>query len=377
MDTLLAKLSEQQVLLEKQKNALTPADEEEIHVQGSDSSSNSARVLTPVSDGFENVTHGADRPNDDDTIELSAAKLARLKKELDAANDQIARQKHELERTRANIPSADKISGTSFQRELNTRPNIGERSASTSQANLNASSRPIGTRAEQWPLNEDARSESSDVMSGMIFNSPNQPWATPARTPFNAGSSTSNNQTQGLTWGQPGARPWSNRAVGATVAPLIIPQQPHLQQRVFSGPSSPMSSIDSRLVNEYNPFPGNGGLRRSNTQNNRNSSNHQSNRNNGWDLFPGAMSTMDNPSLSTHASAAFQSIGMFPASAQYQPRPIGTPLSPTAEEFRTTQPSATPWNVAVSTLILFVNSCLQYSSLQLHRDQPTLHPWSR
>lgn len=363
--------------MEKQKNALTPADEEEIHVQGSDSSSNSARVLTPVSDGFENVTHGADRPNDDDTIELSAAKLARLKKELDAANDQIARQKHELERTRANIPSADKICGTSFQRELNTRPNIGERSASTSQANLNASSRPIGTRAEQWPLNEDARSESSDVMSGMIFNSPNQPWATPARTPFNAGSSTSNNQTQGLTWGQPGARPWSNRAVGATVAPLIIPQQPHLQQRVFSGPSSPMSSIDSRLVNEYNPFPGNGGLRRSNTQNNRNSSNHQSNRNNGWDLFPGAISTMDNPSLSTHASAAFQSIGMFPASAQYQPRPIGTPLSPTAEEFRTTQPSATPWNVAVSTLILFVNSCLQYSSLQLHRDQPTLHPWSR
>lgn len=353
MDTLLAKLSEQQVLLEKQKNALAPADEEEVHVQGSDSSSNSARVLTPVSDGFENVTHGADKLNDDDTMELGAAKLARLKKELDAAKDQIARQKHELEQTRASIPSVDKTSGTSFQRELNTRLNTGDRSASTSQAILNASSRPTGTRAEHWPLSEDARSESSDVMSGMIFNSPNQPWATPARAPVNTGSSTSNNQTQGLTWGQPGARPWSNRAAGATVAPLIIPQQPHLQQRVFSGSSSPMPSIDSRLVNEYNQFPSNGGLRRSNTQNNRNSSNHQSNRNNGWDMYPGAISTIDNSSLGTNASAAFQSIGMFPASAQYQPRPIGTPLSPTAEEFRTTQTSVTPWNVAVSTLILF------------------------
>lgn len=350
MDTLLAKLSEQQVLLEKQKNALTPADEEEVHIQGSDSSSNSARILTPVSEGFENVTHGADRPNDDDTVKLSASEMARLKKELDAAKDQIARQKHELEQTRAGIPSVDKHSGVSFQRELSTRPNMNERSASTSQANFNASSRPIGTRADQWPLNEDARSESSDVMSGMIFNSPHQPWAIPARAPFNAGSSTSISQTQNLTWGQPGARPWSNRAVGATVSPLIIPQQPHLQQRGFSGPSSPMSSIDSRLVNEYNQFPGNnGGLRRSNTQNSRNSSNHQSNRNNGWDLFPGALSSVDNSSLSTNASAAFQSIGMFPASAQYQPRPIGTPLSPTAEEFRTTQPAATPWNVAVST----------------------------
>ena len=349
MDTLLAKLSEQQILLEKQKNALTPADEEGLQAQISDSSSSSA-VLTPVSDSFHN-SPSADGANDDDTIKLSAAEMARLKKELVAAKDQIARQKHELEKTRGNTDTKalDKTNAPSSQHELYTRHDIGERSSAIGQHNFNAVSRPVGTRVEQWPINEDARSDSSDTMSGIIsggvLNSHQHMWPTSTRSTFNANVPAPVNQQlqpPGLTWGQPGARPWGNRA---TLAPLTIPQQPQAHQRVFSGPTSPVSTTEVPFFpNTYWP---NGPPRFGRTQTGRSSSNHQPNRNNGWDTFAGGISPVDNVNLGTNSTTAFQSMGLYPAAAQYQPRPIGTPLSPTAEEFRTTQPSATPWNAAV------------------------------
>lgn len=359
MDNLLAKLSEQQILLEQQKNALAPANDEETQHQNGGSSS-SSDLLTPATDSFSILgsTDGTD--NGDDTIKLDPVEMARLKKELDAAKDQIARQKQELDQTRVKVQTQTQTqaaAGSSFQRGLNSRNDTGERPSTTGFSNFSAGARSFGARQDHWPLSEDARSDCSDALSAGVFNNTSQNvWAASTRPAFNPGVSASANQQfqqQGSTWGQPGARPWSQRAAAADLTQLIVPQQSNVQQRIFSSPASPISSNDGRMMHDYNHIPGGGGMRRSNTQSSRNSSVYQHHRNNGWDMFPGslspgALSPMDGVSLSMNATSAFQSMGMYPASVQYQPRPIGTPLSPTAEEFRTAQPSATPWNAAVS-----------------------------
>lgn len=347
MNDLLAKLSEQQILLEKQKNALTPANDQEAQGQNGDSSSSSV-LLTPATERFS-VTDSPDG-KDDDTLKLDAVEMARLKKELDAAKDQIARQKQELDQTRGNAHALGQTISSTSHRDLSARNDAAERPSTSGIGSFNAGARPIGTRQEHWPLHEDARSDSSDAMSPGVFNSAQNMWSASTRPNFNAGASAPVNQQfqqQGATWGQPGARPWSHRAAASTLPPLIVPQQQHVQQRIYSGPASPISSSDGRMMNDFGQFPNGGGIRRSNTQSSRSSSLYPQPRNNGWDMFPG-IPPIDGVNLAMNPTSAFQSMGLYPATMQYQPRPIGTPLSPTAEEFRTAQPSATPWNAAVS-----------------------------
>ncbi|MCJ1424169.1 hypothetical protein MMC29_002056 [Sticta canariensis] len=347
MNDLLAKLSEQQILLEKQKNALTPASDQEVQGQNGDSSSSSV-LLTPGTERFS-VTESTDGNDDDETLKLDVEEMARLKKELDAAKDQIARQKQELDQTRGNIHTLGQATSSSSHRDLSVNNDAGERPLTTGVASFNGGGRPIGLRPEHWPMNEDARSDSSDAMSPSAFNTAQNMWSASTRPTFNTGASASVNQQfqpQGASWGQPGARPWGHRAAATTLPPLIVPQQQHMQQRIYSGPASPISSSDGRMMNEFSQFSNGGGIRRSNTQNSRSSSLYPQPRNNGWDLFPGGISPIDGANLGMNPTSAFQSMGLYPATMQYQPRPIGTPLSPTAEEFRTAQPSATPWNAA-------------------------------
>ena len=349
MNNLLAKLSEQQILLEKQKNALTPAMDQEAQGHNGDSSSSSV-LLTPATERFS-VTESVDEENDDDTLKLDAVEMARLKKELDAAKDQIARQKQELDQTRGNGFALGRTGTSSSNRDLNTKIDASERPSTSGAASFNAGVRPIGTRHDHWPLTEDARSDSSDAMSPRVFNTTQNMWSASSRPTFNAAASvpvSQHFQQQGATWGQPGARPWGHRPAATALPPLIVPQQPQTQQRIYSGPASPISSSDGRMMNDFSQFPNGGGIRRSNTQSSRNSSLYPQPRNNGWDMFPGGISSIDGVNLGMNPTSAFQSLGLYPATMQYQPRPIGTPLSPTAEEFRTTQPSATPWNAAVS-----------------------------
>ncbi|MCJ1466656.1 hypothetical protein MMC07_005276, partial [Pseudocyphellaria aurata] len=342
MNDLLAKLSEQQILLEKQKNALTPANDQEAQGQNGDSTSSSV-LLTPATEHFS-VVESADE-TDGDTVKLDAVEMARLKKELDAAKDQIARQKQELDQTRGNIHVLGQNKNYSSHRDLTARNDAGERPS-------NNGARSVGTRQEHWPMNEDARSDSSEAMSPQVYNTAQNMWTSAsASRAFNAGAPAPVNQPfqqQGATWGQPGARPWGHRAAATTLPPLIVPQQQHMQQRIYSGPASPISSSDGRMnmMNDFSQFPNGGGLRRSNTQSSRNSSLYPQARSNGWDMFPGGISPNDGVNIGMNQTSAFQAMGLYPATMQYQPRPIGTPLSPTAEEFRTAQQTTTPWNVA-------------------------------
>ena len=343
MDGLLAKLSEQQAILEKQKNTLTPKQNDKGQPK-EDSSPGS--VLTPVSDSLSKTLSGDEQlkstSSQPDTLEM-----VRLKKELDAAKNQLARQKIELDQNRATKNTFNQVTGHSSGADLPPR----YETSNVHHASFNPATRATTIRQDNWSHNEDARSELSDAVSAGAYTTTQNIWSSPARSAFNAAPSIHSSQPfqpPSTTWGQPGARPWNHRGISSAMPSLIIPQQQHIQQRNYSGPISAIPTNDVRTFSDYNQFQGGSGLRRSSGQNTRNNPILPLQRNNGWDMYSGSMGTLDGVNAAINPNAAFQPIGLYPNSLQYQPRPIGTPLSPTAEEFRTSQASTTPWNAAVS-----------------------------
>lgn len=346
MDGLLAKLSEQQAILQKQKNTLTPKQNDKGPPKKEDSSPDSV-LLTPVSD-TRSKTQSGDEQVKSTKPPTETLEMVRLKKELDAAKNQIARQKKELDQNRATKQTLDQVttshsSGAEFQPRYET--------SNVHHASFNPASRATAIRQDNWSHNEDARSELSDAVSAGPYTAPQNIWSSPARPAFNAATSIHSSQPfqpPSTTWGQPGARPWNHRGVGPALPSLIIPQQQHIQQRNYSGPLSGISASDVRTFSDYSQFQGGAGLRRANGQNTRTTSLIPLQRNNGWDMYSGGMGALDGVNAAINPNTTFQPMGLYPNSLQYQPRPIGTPLSPTAEEFRTSQASTTPWNAAVS-----------------------------
>ena len=340
MDTLLAKLSEQQALLEKQKNEVSAQDDKDSAI-GNGESSTSSVLLTPASESLTDE-HSSESKKMEEPLEIGAGEMARLKKELDAANNQIARQQEQLDQTRVSKKPVTTIVSPAYK---------------TDKQNLfSPSGRFKSSRQDSWRINDDAQSDISDAMSTGTYN-PSNIWSPSSRANMNSTIPGVNYPQASTNWGQPGARPWNHRVLGTALPAPMLPQPQHLQQqRTYSGPASPASGSDARGLNEYGHFqPSSGvGLCRPNTHGNRATSFYPQPRNNGWDMYTGGVGGVEGINLGMGPSTAYQSAGMYPASMPYQPRPIGTPLSPTAEEFTTSQSSVNPWNAAVSHLHIFV-----------------------
>ena len=330
MDSLLAKLSEQQALLAKQKTMLPTKGDDESHAK--EGSSASSTLLTPASESFS-CTNTADTAKDeDDKLRIDASEMARLKKELDDAKNQIARQKQELDQTRVIKHTFDQAVGPPSEVALSPKTDV------TDPTNLYVTSnRPLGVVQGHW-RNDDARSDGSDAVGP--FNAVPNAWSGPSRPGFNTAVQPDSG------WGQSGPRSWGQRGmVNALSPPVLVSQQPPTQQRNYSVPVSPVSGGGSRGINEFAQFNQARSFAQMNARDNRNAPPYQ--RGNGWDVYTGGPGPMDGMNIGGMSpGSTYQSLGMYPSA--YQPRPIGTPLSPTAAEFRAGQASANPWNSAVS-----------------------------
>ena len=329
MDSLLAKLSEQQALLTKQKTTLTTKGDDESHAK--EGSSASSALLTPASESFSYTNTANTTKDGDDKLRIEASEMARLKKELDDAKDQIARQKQELDQTRVIKHTFDQAMGPPSEVALSPRTDITDPTNA-----LMTSNRPLSAIPGHW-RNDDAHSDGSDVI-GPFSAVPNA-WSGSSRPSFNATVQPDSG------WGQPGPRTWGQRGIGSALSPpVLISQQPPIQQRNYSVPVSPVSG-GGRGINEFGQFNQARGYGQMSTRDNRNGPTYQ--RGNGWDVYTGGPGPMDGMNLGGMSpGSTYQSLGMYPST--YQPRPIGTPLSPTAAEFRAGQSSANPWNSAVS-----------------------------
>ncbi|KAI9840507.1 MAG: hypothetical protein M1837_001567 [Sclerophora amabilis] len=318
MDQLLAKLSQQQDLIEQQRQALTSGDDQE-------SSSDGSMHFTPATDSVRSTP-----PDHGNEPKSEVNELARLKQELYAAQYKIAKMDQELSQTRITKHTIDQALGSPSEIDLPFRSKCPEQPVKNLQANANAPTRPFGGRRDSWMAMDDARSEKSDPVSVGPFNQSSAIWGVSGDPKY---------RDAAKNWGEESAGPWSGRGLS-----LGLQTQPPLSRGFPSAPPQG-STTDAQYVNNVNQIQASQPVVRSNLQAGRGSA-PPFNQRTGWPTYPAGASASEGMGTAPNTS---HSAGMIPGPVAYQPRPIGTPLSPTAAEFTASQATANPWNAPPST----------------------------
>lgn len=376
MDNLMARLSEQSALLDKQKKALASTDNDNTNLnlpfRDYDTSSSESIQITPASDKF--VTTPTTDPDMSVTMP-NAAKMLRLRKELEAAKNKIACMDQELHATRIAKSTLDQAMGTPSETDYNHyKGNVTEQTISKLQNALNASTRSNAGRQDNWPLKEDARPETSEALSKGAFNRGQGIWGNEMRQGFALNATAPVNQQYPAPmndWSNNSARPFYNDNMNVGMNPqAFAPAQ--TQQRSSSG----HSHVDNfrgntQFLNEPAHFPLDQGLRRGINLPSRPGSSFEP-RYNQWGSYPASIASTDKAGgLSpTLAPLTFSSLGMYTQAnpITYRPCPIGsmgTRLSPEAAEFSVDAMTPTPWNTQVNQGSLLANALTN-----LNLDQP-------
>lgn len=344
---ILTKLSEQQVLLEKQKKLLVgnnavPGAHAEVDETSSASLPPSTTESLIMADGSQ-----CDAKN----IEMS--EVLRLKQELLAANSKIALQEQELAQTRVIKHTLDQALGPPSEADFGGRE-ITEQTISHLQNAFNASNRSFNQFQDSWNGQEDAQSDISDALSAGAYNSARGFWVPSAQPVFgmNVNAPVTDKTycepfpSASSSAGQEPSRFWTGSSPNAG-SPSRSSLHPN---RVLPGTSPGPCNVDTRLSGEQARFLQGPGLgpRRAVAQVNRAGSCFPT-QNSPWGMF--AAGPAGNPvprSPANRQYGPYQQFGMYPV-LPYHPRPVGTPLSPTATEFTSTNSSVASWgNSSVS-----------------------------
>ncbi|KAN0072566.1 Armadillo-type fold [Elaphomyces granulatus] len=342
---ILTKLSEQQILLDKQQSELLNNNvRSAIH---EDNGSSAASPVTPAT--AESIAVSA--PTDREGNRVDPAEMLRLRQELQAAKSRLALQEQELAQTRV-------IKHTLEQLGPETDLGGPEQTINNMQSAFNASARAF-SRPDSWNVQDDARSDISNALSASTYNRTRGLWPPYSQQAFGFNANLSNEkgyhdsptpsavsvtQDTGRNWPPQNLSPGyydpglhdPGHAVQAHPAQNHTVFHPH---RVLSGPSSAAYNFDTRGYtaseqSQYLAGP-NLGPRRSITQVNRGGSCFPP-QNSPWGTFTaGAPSGVGTRPLNQPIHA-YQQMGPGVYPVPYQPRPIGTPLSPTAAEFTST-----------------------------------------
>ncbi|KAH0541892.1 hypothetical protein FGG08_003697 [Glutinoglossum americanum] len=358
VEELLSKLAEQQQVIEKQQHALIgeptgPA----IKLQLSSDSG------TDASGQDTDSSHSAVYSNQGTTNDTHAemAELLRLKQELIAAKTKIARMDQELSQTRIAKHTMDQILGPSSEAESNANGEIAELPGKIEPDSVPPSSQALTGRPNSWDMLDgpasrtqlgrggtwvmvdDAQSDSSEALSAGGLHRGKGIWSNSSKPSLHLGltAPTGQQYVEANTFAQDSARgTWFGRG-----APQ--PQPVHsLPPRVFSGPAMRTMGGDNGFVNGPSQFNVPQPLHRPGTQNGRASTgfNHRSTT---WAPYSGNINSAEHIMGGQHSNG-YQPTGSYHIPLPYQPRPIGTPLSPTAAEFQSGNPGSNPWNPQVS-----------------------------
>jgi len=330
MDELLAKLSEQQAVINKQHEALRTSESHKVAYTRTAEyvSAGSSIPITPATETFNNSTAPTTNPpsiSGEETATPSAEEVLRLKAELEAAKGKIARMDQELAQSRIAEHTLDQAIGNASETDFPFNLQPEERLNHLSQS-LNTTLRPHIQRDSSWATQEDARSDTSDALSAGGFNRAREIWGNGVKPVFN-----------GLPAAVPAFQPsealstaqWMNRGFG----------QPFVEAPMqFTAP--PMNAFrGDRMIQDPELLMAPSAIRRP--------AGGRFNRNTG--SFPYASSNSSYDGF-TASSTAYRSVGGMAGgvtpiggqmamgmnsgmSSSYQPQPIGTPLSPHAPEF--------------------------------------------
>ncbi|ESZ92771.1 putative Meiotic coiled-coil protein 2 [Sclerotinia borealis F-4128] len=325
VDKLLAKLSEQQAVLNRQHEALRNSDDYGSGISRTiDYNSAPTSVpITPATETFDSgtaTTAPTTRPHSrgDGDNQPSAEEVLRLKIELEAAKGRIARMDQELAQNRITKHTIDQAIGSVSEADF-PLGNVLDNAAGIPPNHF----RPQVARESSWATQEDAHSDHSDALSASGYNRTRAIWGNNKPNFPNAPPMPSFQPSDPHTTGQ-----WMGRG-GCS--------QPFVESNTSFGGPPPNSFRGERYEHDMN-MPG-GGVR-------RNNGSRFNNRNLGSIPYSSSSSSFDGftPSSSSYGSmggvptplGSQMNMGMNVGSGMYsgyQPQPIGTPLSPHAPEF--------------------------------------------
>ncbi|KAK2749211.1 hypothetical protein FQN57_006826 [Myotisia sp. PD_48] len=277
---------------------------------------------------------------------LGTNEMIRLQQELQAANSRIAMQEQELAQTRVIKHTLDQAMGPPSEVDFGGRE-ITDHTLSTLQSAFNASTRPLAQHQDSWMAQDDAVSDISDALSAGGFNRARGRWHGNSQPPV--GTNDFGNNEKGFMMADTATNPDHSRNWGGRMGQQGPNSQsgfaPH--HRMFSGPGNPPYGFDNRYASEpLAPLAG-PGSRRSAPMNRGGSCFPP--QNSPWGTFTALTPTAPIARVpSQQQVGSFQQPNMFPSVNAYQPRPVGTPLSPTAAEFTSLSTTAESWAPSVA-----------------------------
>ncbi|KAL8757828.1 MAG: hypothetical protein Q9184_004109 [Pyrenodesmia sp. 2 TL-2023] len=353
MDALLAKLTmqQQQQQQEQPHPPNRPLEDQSIVAKKPDAefkaeSSLGSAAMTPASKSSSNQEGQA--KEEEETIKVGKAEMLRLKKELEAAKQQLELQKRELDQNRIfNQTVEHALSPSSGEVRASKVISGNDKAAEIRQQTAFAPSQSGLPRPD---LN--LFSDNFDDRSAATYNNLLQSQWAAGQPPVNLSPPAQPYQQPMSMWGQTGTatRPFHPRAAGQGMPPTsMLQQQPMPHQRILSGPPSPGTIGDGRFPTNLGQYQAGFGVRRNDSHMPRNDafgSQQRSNAGNGWGVVGNGIGGVEAMNIGMNSNNAYQTMGMYQPAVPYQPRPIGTPLSATATEFRADQPPANPWNAS-------------------------------
>ncbi|KAH7157042.1 armadillo-type protein [Dactylonectria macrodidyma] len=293
MDKLLAKLSEQQAVLNQQNEALKLGDDDSLYSRVLDhASSSNSLPITPATDVFPSTTP---------TTRPASAALEETRSD----NDEVLRLKLQLAQAQNEISKLDQELAQTRSVKAESECGFGVHSVA-----------PI-SRDSTWGPPEDARSDTSDTMSSTTFNRTRGIWGNPK------GSFA--NTTHQPPMAEPSPGSWlGNRGFNQGYPEPNGPPYP-----MMDGYRGERLTPDPELVRPNGGRRGNRYESRFNTPQPFNSG-----YGSGFNSSASQSEFMGTPMPGGHMNVpqglAPIGMGMY---SPYQPQPVGTPLSPHASEF--------------------------------------------
>ncbi|CCU81128.1 RNA binding protein [Blumeria hordei DH14] len=342
MDKLLAKLSEQQATLSKQHETLMSSDDSSIYSHKIECTADSKSL--PITPALSEIYNGVTTNNysigvGEDRQTPNLEELSRLKSELEVAKGKIARMDQELAQSRITKHSLDQVIGSTSETYYPLHNSLESSPSKFKPPNTGHISLQ---RENSWTTQDDCRSDTSETLSENSFNRSRNIWGNISKPANGVSQVGSHHFQQSLTSHD---RPhYVNRGFGRTFLGSSV-DYPNCQMngfRIDRVPSESSISAD-RAASRRAPVDG--------RLNSRNSAFFQySGANNSFDAFssntgnytpvsniagPVGLGTSMNINSSINSNMN-SDMGIY---SSYQPQPIGTPLSPHAPEFTSSNSS--------------------------------------
>ncbi len=366
MDRLLAKLAEQEAILQQQQDSLAAGDGARLTMPPPPKdraySSEGSVPVTPATGSYAGT---------DLSGEAEVKEMLRLKRELEEAKSKIARMDRELSQTRITKHSIDQVLASPSEPEFRKPVPVSDQTIGNLQGMLNATTRTTRPPPLQdsWGMYRDAPADPI-VAAAPYGNNGNKGlgiWGHPPTSGTHLGSTLGNGGGVALhgrdstnVWADNPPRMPLNHGAGPGMLPRqplppMMTTQPRQQMTALvngpafggdgrgtmTGTMTGMTAMKNINNNGFGPYPAGQGSRRLLPPSGRGGSmfndniNHQ--RNMGWGMASSDMGYPDNMGPTSPLWPP-SSQSMVAHASAYQGLPVSTPLSPTAPEFTAVAP---------------------------------------